>query len=214
MSSLFLRLKVSILTVLLKLLYGSGRWQVSGLNNFENLRKKQKSFIIAFWHGNLLIPCLYLAKYQFHILAGFHRDAELAVKIGKKIGWKFLRGSSSQSGSEVFQEIVELLSRPNKVLAITPDGPKGPAKIPKPGAVRAAQKTSVPILPAAACSRRSWGFTNWDTFHVTKPFTRIELTFGKPLNFRIDDNFDNCLNKLKSELDRLEKVVLNNINSK
>jgi len=211
MSNLFPKLKVSTLTILLKFLYGSCRWQVSGFSNLEKLSKKQKSFIIAFWHGNLLIPGLYLANYRFHMLAGFHRDAELAARIGEKIGWKLLRGSSSQYGTEVFQEIVELLSRPNEVLVITPDGPKGPAKIPKPGAVRAAQKTEVPIIPVAARSQKSWGFKNWDIFHVTKPFTRIELIFGEPLYFSIDDNFDNCLNNLKFELDNLENIVLNKI---
>ncbi len=200
-------IKISVLTLLIRLLYGTCRWHVSGFNHMEGLLNKQSSFIIAYWHGNMLIPYYRLAKYHFHILAGFHKDAELGVLIGKKLGWKFLRGSSSQNGSEVFQQMVELLSKPNNVFAITPDGPKGPANIPKPGTVRAAQKTGVPIIPAAGRSRRSWDFTNWDTFYVTKPFTRIELKFGEPLYFSINDDFDICINTLKSQLDRLDNEV-------
>ena len=207
MTTFLSNLKLSLLTLLIKFLYGSCRWHVSGFNHVESLLHKNSSFIIAYWHGNLFIPYLNLAKYQFNILAGFHKDAELGVLIGEKLGWKFLRGSSSQNGSEVFQQIVELLSKPNNVLAITPDGPKGPAKIPKPGAVRAAQKTGVPIIPAAGRSRRSWSFTNWDTFHVTKPFTRIELKFGEPLYFSINDDFDSCINTLKTQLDSLDSEV-------
>ncbi len=200
-------IKISILTSLLRLLYGSCRWKVTGFQHVEDLLNNNNSFIIAYWHGNMFIPYLKLAKYHFHILAGFHRDAELGVSIGKNLGWKFLRGSSSQKGSEVFQQIVELLSKPNNVFAITPDGPKGPAKIPKPGTVRAAQKTGIPIIPVAGRSRRSWGFTNWDTFYVTKPFTRIELIFGKPLYFSLNDDFDTCNNKLKIQLDSLDDEV-------
>ncbi len=200
-------IKISILTSLLRLLYGSCRWKITGFQHVEDLLNNNNSFIIAYWHGNMFIPYLKLAKYRFHILAGFHRDAELGVSIGKKLGWKFLRGSSSQKGSEVFQQIVELLSKPNNVFAITPDGPKGPAKIPKPGTVRAAQKTGIPIIPVAGRSRRSWGFTNWDTFFVTKPFTRIELMFGKPLYFSLNDDFDTCNNKLKIQLDSLDDKV-------
>ena len=207
MTKILSNLKLSLLTLLIKFLYGSCRWRVSGFNHVESLLHKNSSFIIAYWHGNMFIPYLKLAKYQFNILAGFHRDAELGVNIGERLGWKFLRGSSSQNGSEVFQQIVELLSKPNNVLAITPDGPKGPAKIPKPGTVRAAQKTGVPIIPAAGRSRRSWGFTNWDTFHVAKPFTRIELKFGEPLYFSINDNFDSCINTLKTQLDSLDSEV-------
>lgn len=214
MTKFISNLKLSLLTLLIKFLYGSCRWRVSGFNYVESLLHKNSSFIIAYWHGNMFIPYLKLAKYQFNILAGFHRDAELGVNIGEKLGWKFLRGSSSQNGSEVFQQIVELLLKPNNVLAITPDGPKGPAKIPKPGTVRAAQKTGVPIIPAAGRSRRSWGFTNWDTFYVTKPFTRIELKFGEPLYFSINDDFDSCINTLKIQLDSLDSEVSKSVKTR
>lgn len=207
MANLLNNIKIFILTLLIRFLYSTCRWHVSGFNHVENLLNKNSSFIIAFWHGNLLIPYYRLAKYRFHVLAGFHKDAELGVQIGKRLGWKFLRGSSSQNGSEVFQQMIDLLSKPNSVFAITPDGPKGPAKIPKPGAVRAAQKTGVPIIPTAGRSRRSWRFTNWDTFYVTKPFTRIELKFGKPLYFSINDDFDSCINTLKTRLDSLDNEV-------
>jgi len=204
-------IKITILTLLLRVLYGSCRWNVTGFQYIEDLLNKNSSFIIAYWHGNLFIPYLKLAKYHFHILAGFHRDAELGVGIGEKLGWNFLRGSSSQQGSEVFQQIVTFLSKPGNVFAITPDGPKGPAKIPKPGTVRAAQKIGIPIIPAAGRSRRSWGFTNWDTFHITKPFTRIELKFGEPLYFSINDDFGTCNNKLKTQLNNLDNEVLKSL---
>ncbi len=211
MVNLLNNIKISILTLLIRFLYGTCRWQVSGFNHIANLLDKQSSFIIAYWHGNLLIPYYRLAKHHFHILAGFHKDAELGVLIGKKLGWKFLRGSSSQNGGAVFQQMVELLSKPNNVFAITPDGPKGPTKIPKPGTVRAAQKTGVPIIPAAGCSRHSWGFTNWDTFYITKPFTRIELKFGEPLYFSLNDDFNTCVNTLKTKLDSLDNEVTKNV---
>jgi len=207
MASFLNNIKISILTLLVRFLYGSCRWQVSGFDHIEELINNRSSFIIAYWHGNMLIPYYRLAKYHFHILAGFHKDAELGVLIGKKLGWNFLRGSSSQNGSEVFQQMVGLLSKPNNVFAITPDGPKGPAKIPKAGAVRAAQKTGIPIIPAAGRSHRSWGFPNWDTFYVAKPFTRIGLKFGKPLYFSLDDDFDTCINALKIQLDSLDSEV-------
>ena len=211
MTNFLSNLKISILTILIKFLYGSSRWQISGFNNVENLQKNNSSFIIAFWHGNLFIPYYKLAKYNFHILAGFHRDAELGVNIGKKLGWKFLRGSSSQDGNRAFEQMVNLLSKPDNVLAITPDGPKGPAKTPKPGVVRAAQKTGVPIIPAAGRSRRSWGFTNWDTFHIAKPFTLIELAFGEPIYFSINDDFNTCINTLKTHINNLDTNVLKSI---
>lgn len=207
MLKLLEKLKFFILTLLFRILYGSCRWHVEGLESLEKRIKNNQAAILVYWHGNMLIPYYKLAKYKFHILAGFHRDAELGVMIGKNLGWKFFRGSSSKKGSEVFQEIIEFLEKDGNVIAFTPDGPKGPAKIPKPGAVRAAQKVGVPIIPLAGLSRKSWGFTNWDTFHLTKPFTKIVIKIGKPLFFSATEDFEVCNNTLTDALNKLEQDV-------
>ena len=189
------------------MLYGSCRWQVEGIEHIEKIINNKKSAILACWHGNLLVPYYKLARYNFYILAGFHRDAELGVKIGEKLGWRFFRGSSSKRGSEVFQEIVEFLKKPGRIIVITTDGPKGPARVPKPGAVRASQKLGIPIIPIGARSKRSWGFTNWDTFHVSKPFTKISLIVGKPLLFPSNVEFDDANKILMENLNDLEQVA-------
>lgn len=209
MKQLLDKLKYLLLTFLFKILYGSCRWKVEGLEHLDKIVENNTSAILAYWHGNLFIPYYKLAKYRFHILAGFHRDAELGVMIGKNLGWNFFRGSSSKKGSEVFQEIIAFLKSNGNVVAITPDGPKGPAKIPKPGAVRAAQKLNVPIIPMAGRSRKSWGFTNWDTFHLTKPFTKIYVKIGTPLYFSEKDSFESCNKLLMETLNNYDDEIKN-----
>lgn len=200
-------IKISIITVFFKLLYGSCKWHIEGMENIEKIVRSNRSAILVYWHGNMLIPYYKLAKYNFHILAGFHRDAELGVKIGKRLGWRFFRGSSSKKGSEVFQEIVDFLKRDGNIIAITPDGPKGPAKIPKPGSVRAAQKLGIPIIPIAGRSGKSWGFTNWDTFYLAKPFTKTIMKIAEPVYFSEDEDFESCNANLAERLDQLEQTI-------
>ena len=134
--------------------------------------------IISVWHGNLLIPFMNLATNNYYGLAGTNQDAEIIAKIGLKLGWKLLRGSSSDKGSEIFTEIVNLLNNPPCLVAMTPDGPKGPERIPKPGIIRAAQKTGAIIIPVASCSTKNWQFVNWHTFslknHLGKYFLNLE----------------------------------------
>lgn len=207
MTKMLDRIKIYVLSVLFRILYGSCRWQVDGLENLDKIVRENQSAILAYWHGNMLIPYYKLAKYKFHILAGFHRDAELGVRIGEKLGWNFFRGSSSKRGSEVFQDIVDFLGVKGRVVVFTPDGPKGPAKIPKPGAVRAAQKLGIPIIPIAGRSHKSWGFTNWDTFHVTKPFSKIVLKIGEPMHFSATVDFESSNNRLTEVLNELEAQV-------
>ena len=61
--------------------------------------------------------------------------------------------------------MLAILKKPKTVFAITPAGPQGPAKIPKAGTIRAAQKTGAIIIPVAGLSTKRWSFVNWDTFY-------------------------------------------------
>jgi len=192
---------------LLKFLYGTCRWDVQGQEQIRTLVASGKTVIIAIWHGKVLPIFMNLASKHYYALAGMHRDAELIAQIGSQVGWKLLRGSSSDRGKEVFKEIISVLSTPGEVVAMTPDGPKGPAKIPKAGVIRAAQKSGAVIVPAIGQAKKRWGFTNWDTFYVAKPFSKIVLRYGNPLIFKKTDDFKECADKLKHALDSLETEV-------
>ena len=154
----------------LRFLYNTNRWDVKGEHHVKDALNAGKSVIIACWHDCLLIPFMHLSGQNHYGIAGTHGDAEIISRIGEKLGWQVLRGSSTERGKEVYDELLDILNRPGNLVAITPDGPKGPAKIPKAGAIRAAQKTGAVIIPVAGRSTKSWGFTNWDTFLVAKPF--------------------------------------------
>jgi lysophospholipid acyltransferase (LPLAT)-like uncharacterized protein len=192
---------------LLLFLHRTNSWSVEGEEHYKTLLDDGQSFIFACWHGVMLAPFVWFTGSGFHALAGLHKDAELIAKIGKRLGWKMLRGSSSEGGKAVYQDIVSLLNKPGNVFALTPDGPKGPAKIPKPGTIRAAQKTGVKIVPTAAQASRRWEFTNWDTYYVAKPFGKISLIFGEPVILSSDEEFDTCVERLKQALDSVEKTA-------
>ena len=104
------------------------------------------------------------------------------------------------------------IGRKNKnVFAITPDGPQGPAKIPKPGAIRAAQKTGAVIVPVAGQSTRRWSFKNWDTFYLAKPFGKIVQLFGEPIILSEEEDYSSCAEKLKNALNKLEKEAQSHV---
>jgi len=190
---------------LLSSIYKTNTWDIRGEKNYKSALKNNKSVIISVWHGNLLIPFMHLAKNNYYGLAGMNRDAEIISKIGLKLGWKLLRGSSSKKGPEIFTEIVKILNNPPSLVALTPDGPKGPEKIPKPGVIRAAQKTGAVIIPVASCSTKNWQFINWHTFFLEKPFGKIYLEYGSPISFNIDDDFESCEKILIDSMEIIEK---------
>jgi lysophospholipid acyltransferase (LPLAT)-like uncharacterized protein len=65
-------------------------------------------------------------------------------------------------------------------VAVTPDGPKGPARSYAPGALIAAQRSGAPILPVAAHVDNAWRLSSWDSFIIPKPFARVTVAYGSP----------------------------------
>ena len=190
---------------LLLIIYKTNRWDIRGSENFEIALNNKKSVIISTWHGQLLTTFMHLAKKKYYGLAGLNRDGELISRVGNQLGWKILRGSSSRGGSRIFIEIVKILRQPSTLIGITPDGPRGPEKIPKAGVIKAAQKTGAIIIPVSSISTRNWKFVNWHTFFLEKPFGKIYLKYGKPITFKIDDDFELCKSSLIKAMNNVEK---------
>ena len=193
---------------LLRFFYNTNKWEFKDRYHFKDAVSSGRPIIIASWHNTLLTVFMGLSKNNYYGLAGNHHpDAEIISRIGAKLGWKVVRGSSTDGGKKAYNEILEILRSKDAVFAISPDGPQGPAKLPKPGAIRAAQRTGAIIVPVAGQSSKRWGFTNWDTFYLAKPFGAITLMFGKPLSFSEESSFEDCSNALKKSLDQLEERV-------
>ena len=191
--------------ILLRFCYNTNKWDHHGREHLEEILKKKKPVIIASWHSTLLTVFMGLSNKDYYGLAGNHHpDAEIISRVGKKLGWNVIRGSSTDGGKKAYDEMLAILKKPKTVFAITPDGPQGPAKIPNAGTIRAAQKTGAIIIPVAGQSTKRWSFVNWDTFYVSKPFGAISLFYGKPIFFGKNQDFEECKNILKSALDNLE----------
>ena len=167
---------------LLKFLYGTCRWDVKGRNQIEELIQSGKAVIVASWHGKLLPVFMNLSSCNYHALAGMHKDAELISQIGAKMGWKLLRGSSSDRGKEVFKEIVSVLSKPGEVFGITPDGPKGPPNEVKNGIVKLASLSGCKILPLGFAIKNSFELSTWDRTVIPLPFSKLSMNYGEPIS--------------------------------
>ena len=66
-------------------------------------------------------------------------------------------------------------------IAITPDGPQGPAQKFKLGAVFLASESGCPIVLGACVPAKAWRLKSWDRFYIPKPFSRVELIVTDPI---------------------------------
>jgi hypothetical protein len=206
--SISIQIKTTLGSILLKFIYGSNRKDVRGRENYKSLLKEGKSVILSVWHGQLLSVVHDLRKENFYAIAGTHEDAEIISRIATKWGWNMMRGSSKEKGDVVYKNMINALKKPGNAVFITPDGPTGPAQVPKPGGIRAAQATNAAIIPISVHSTRRWGFTNWDTFYLEKPFGKIYIQYGEPIFFDKNQNFDECSQILIEKMNEMEYIYL------
>ena len=207
-------LKTFLGSLLLKLFYGLNRRIVKGRKNYLKLTKNGESVIIAVWHGHLLSVFYDLRDLNINALAGTHNDAEEISRIASAWGWRMIRGSSKEKGSLAYKAILRVLKKPGSIFFITPDGPTGPRRIPKPGLIRAAQMTGASIIPVSVHSTRNWQFRNWDIFHLEKPFGKIFINYGEPIKYDKNEKSEECINKFIRAMELAEKDNLHYANKK
>ena len=190
---MLLKLKIMVLSIILKFIYGSNKKYVNGRKNYISLIRNNRSIIFSVWHSHLLSIVHDLRNMEINALAGTHSDADLISHIATKWGWKMVRGSSKEKGSEAYKSMLRLIKNSNRsLLFITPDGPSGPPKVPKKGIIRLAQNTNAGIIPIRVNYTRSWGFKNWDTFYLAKPFGAISIEYGQAIYLKKSQSYETC----------------------
>jgi lysophospholipid acyltransferase (LPLAT)-like uncharacterized protein len=170
------------------------RWKLKG-------SVPQGSVIYAFWHRNML-PLLFLRQKEGAvILISSSKDGELIAGPARVLGFQTARGSSSRGGANAFKEILKLSK--NYSIAITPDGPKGPMCVAKPGILHLAYLTKLPIIPVSVHIEKEKLFSSWDKFRMPLPFSWITVEYGEPI-------FINSKADIKSKLDELQNIMNDN----
>lgn len=161
--------------VVMRLLASTWRFRTHGAEHLRSLGRSP--FIFVLWHSRIL-PLLWHQRHTgLVLLVSQHRDGGYLVDLARRWGYRAVRGSSRRGGAAGLLGIVRELQAGARV-AMTPDGPVGPAEQVKPGAVAAAQHSGVPIIPVAARTKSAWWLRSWDRFCIPKPFARIEVVFG------------------------------------
>jgi lysophospholipid acyltransferase (LPLAT)-like uncharacterized protein len=140
------------------------RLETRGHEAVDSLYREGRHIILAFWHAQqLLIPFGYRGQGS-HVLISQHGDGEIIARIIARFGHEAVRGSSTRGGAGALRALIKL-GRAGKDLVVTPDGPKGPRQIAKPGVIQLAKATGLPIVPLAfACSKKKSsrvGIVSW-----------------------------------------------------
>jgi lysophospholipid acyltransferase (LPLAT)-like uncharacterized protein len=174
-----LRWLVPLGTLLVRVLGRTWRVREIGRASSDAVRADRGALVYAFWHGELL-PLLYSRRDErIVVLISAHHDGEIVARIAERLGFATVRGSSSRGGARALLGMVQELEA-RRAVAVTPDGPRGPAHEFAPGALVAAQRAGAPIVPIAVRASRAWRLKSWDRFLIPRPFARVSIAYGEP----------------------------------
>lgn len=163
------------------LVLGLGRtWRFDVDDPFHSAPGAGRAAIFAIWHARLL-PSIFRHRGAGAVaLVSRSRDGALISGVIERLGFATVRGSSSRGGDEALR-LMLASARGTAELAVTPDGPRGPAEIVKPGLPWLASRSGVPVVPVAVGARSAWRMRSWDRFLVPRPFARVRIAYGAPI---------------------------------
>lgn len=167
--------------------------------------KANQTFIVAFWHGELFMQPIVLRHFyknrKVYVLISQHFDGEIISRLVKFFKIYSLRGSSSKGAIKALLKAIKKLQKQNLV-AITPDGPRGPYHSIADGIVLLSQKSNKPIIISRIYYHNAWEFKSWDRFKIPKPFSKITCTIKEPFlleNLSLQESKEHIKSKMEED---------------
>ena len=165
-------------------------------------------------------PCLYVMwhAHQFcihginnrdrlHVLVSRSRDGEIIADVVERWGFKTVRGSKGKKGAvEATMQMISIL-KSGENCAMMVDGPKGPPRIVKDGAIKIAKLAGVPIVPVYWYSKNFTfaQFPSWDKMRSPVFATNLINIYGEPIYISSDDSDEEARQKVQKSLEDLEE---------
>ncbi len=140
--------------------------------------------VLVLWHRNLFVPLWAYRHRGIVILASRHRDGRRIAEIARGLGYEPVLGSSTRGGAAGARGLLRALQA-GRWVALTPDGPRGPRFVVKPGALAIARHTGAPIYTTGVACSPVRVLGSWDRFLLPWPFARCTVVFQGP--YRAED---------------------------
>ena len=170
----------------IRLVYATNRWTEEGAEHPRRVCETGRPLVGAFWHGRMMmIPLAWRRRAPMHMLISSHRDGRVIAGAVAHFGIQSIAGSSRRGGTAALRALVKQLAAGDCV-AITPDGPAGPAMIASTGIVNVARLARAPIQPVVFATSRRWVLKTWDGMHIALPFGRGVILWGEPIEIAHD----------------------------
>lgn len=168
--------------------------------------------LYAMWHGNQCAIFGLPNKGITNVLISRSKDGDAVASGVEMLGFKVVRGSKGKKGAvEASLHMIEAL-KSNENCAMMVDGPSGPAKVVKDGAIKIAKLSGKPIVPVCWYSSNfNWvRFNSWDRFSLPIGDVNLINLYGDPI-YVSEDADDEAIEearlKLQASLEELDRRI-------
>jgi len=170
----------------------------------------QEQVVLVFWHEYNLagaVAAWRLRRHPHHVsfsTRAFRGQVMNAMLAGLDTGSVPLPAEGERSEAARLSLVLARLGRDGASPVVSPDGPFGPYRRAKPGALIVARESGLPIQPWAIVFRPGVRLSRrWDRHVVPLPFSRMRVVEGRPLRIEARDRLRPKLAELQAELDRI-----------
>lgn len=165
--------------LLLRALGATWRISTSGEDPF---RGGPQPFVTVLWHEGLAVAAFVLRDHDVTVPVSRSRDGDWMDAVLQRLGFApSARGSSSRGATALLRAMIRRV-RGGGVVGVLPDGPRGPARRAKPGAVALAGATGARLVPLGVAAERAWRFGSWDRALLPLPGSRVHVRYGRPFH--------------------------------
>lgn len=184
----------------------TGRFHVEGRRNLDQALATQRPLLWCLWHGQMMAFVVYgdrlLDPTRFAaVIAGDDRGDTLGT-LARRLGGRAYRvdmgGNPVAAGRAVLRVIQAMQEGSQSVIA--PDGPDGPAFVPKAGVAYLARKARAVLIPTGVWTRQAIQLNRWDRYLVPLPFAHYQVALGEPITVEKDDDPEQLLETISRAL--------------
>ncbi|WP_170229683.1 lysophospholipid acyltransferase family protein [Polyangium fumosum] len=146
-------------------------------------------WVLSFWHGQQFALHRWRKRRRTAVLVSLSDDGEIQTGALGSLGLVVERGSSTRGGAMGLKGIVRRM-RQGHDAAFAVDGPRGPRGVvrgdgDRVGAILAARLAGGLVVPLASACSSAWVLARtWDKFEIPRPFSRVAVALGAPLDPR------------------------------
>ncbi len=189
-----------LLAAYLELALKTMRWDWQGRELAEAIWASGGPVIVCFWHSRIALSpaCWPLERAQTpRALISLSADGEFIARAMTRLGFPAIRGSArnpekptrTKGGTQALRDMLRWL-KGHRGVAITPDGPRGPAESMGDGPPVLARLSRAPVLLVGLACRPCLRLPSWDQAVLPLPFGRGAVVWDGPFKAAAPDDLE------------------------